>query len=196
MKKLHIVTIIFLTITTVVGIVFAAITQTVSSAKSQELAAVKNANASTQMALGTTVSAAATERYSTATAQSSLATAQSAKDTILSATMAAQASIMDSQSREVDDLRSQLANSDCASQPSSIDYSSNTSVSNSLMTWVKNSKESIDTSDWDLVWANSKTTIYKLYGQYLHVFIVFFDEPNTNSANQVFDVNFMCWLDR
>jgi hypothetical protein len=197
MRKLRII-IVALTVTTVAGLVFAAIAQSASSAKSQELATAQYANASTQVALRATASAAATAQSAAATAQSAAATAQSATATIQSATMTAQASIMDAEFREVTDLRSQLAASDCASKPSKIDYSSNSSVSNSLKMWLENTYETIFDVRWERVWNNSRTMTYKLTGKYLHVFIVYFDESVTGliHINAVFDVDQACWLDR
>jgi len=203
MRKLHIVIIVALAVTTVAGMVFAAIAQFASSAKSQELATAQYANASTQMALRATASAAATAQAATATAQAATTTAQAATMTAQSATMIvqsvtmiAQASIIDAEFREVVDLRTQLAASDCASKPSSIDYSSNSSVSNSLKMWLENTYETISDARWERVWNNSRTMTYKLTGKYLHVFIVYFDESDMGHTNAVFDVSGACWLDR
>lgn len=195
MRKLHIVIIVALACTTVAEMVFAAIAQSASSSKSQELATAQYENASTQEALRATASAAATSQSVAATAQSVAATAQSAAATVQSEVRAQHATVV-AQSSQIRDLRIQLAASNCVLKPSSIDYSSASSVSNSLKTWLEDTHGSIDDSKWDVIWNNSRTTTFNLTGEYLYVFIAFFDEPELGKTNAVFDVSNMCWLDR
>lgn len=84
----------------------------------------------------------------------------------------------------------------CENKPSTIDYSSNSSVSESLKTWLGDTQGKIDYTTWDIVWNNSKTTIHKLTGKYLFVYVVFFNDTKMGSTNGVFDVGNMCWLDK
>ena len=83
----------------------------------------------------------------------------------------------------------------CDRTPTTIDYSSQSGVSNSLKTWLEETIGTIDDAEWDIVWDNSKTAIHYLYGEFLYVYIVFFDEPDLNHANSIFDVSNICCLE-
>ncbi len=84
----------------------------------------------------------------------------------------------------------------CDSKPVSINYSGNATVSDSIKTWLENTQGKVNTVDWDSVWGNSRTSIHKLTGEYLFIFIVYFNEPDLGYKNAVYDVGNMCWLDR
>jgi hypothetical protein len=82
----------------------------------------------------------------------------------------------------------------CEDKPEKINYSSNQAVSNSLKTWLEE-KGKIDKVTWDAVWSNSKTTIHKLTGKHLYVYIVYFNEPDLHYTNSVYSVQNSCFLD-
>lgn len=83
----------------------------------------------------------------------------------------------------------------CSNRPESIDYSSNSSVSASLKQWLEQMVGSIDKARWDKVWWNSKVTIHKLSGENLWVYVVYFDEKQWDLKNSVIDINNSCYLD-
>jgi hypothetical protein len=83
----------------------------------------------------------------------------------------------------------------CTDKPNSIDYTGNSTVSNSLKTWLENSQGKINNADWEAVWTNSKASIHKLTGKFLFVYIVYFNEPSMGYKNAVYDVGRKCFLD-
>jgi hypothetical protein len=111
-------------------------------------------------------------------------------------------------SRRVTDLSSQLrdqinlvstleAKNMCDNNaPSFINYYDNSTVSKSLKDWLNKTEENIYSATWDTTWSNSKTAIHKLTGEYLYVFIVYFDEPKLDHEHSTFDFQSRCWLDR
>ncbi len=83
----------------------------------------------------------------------------------------------------------------CSSVPQSINYASNATVSESIKAWLEDKVGKIDKVDWDAIWTNSKTTIHKLTGEFLFVYIVYFNDDFGNK-NSVYNITSSCWLDR
>lgn len=79
---------------------------------------------------------------------------------------------------------------------SDINYSSNSTVSNSLESWIEDTWGSVDKSEWDIVWNGSRTSYHTLTGgEYSYPFIVYFDEEDLGYSNGVFNIAEHCWLD-
>jgi hypothetical protein len=98
----------------------------------------------------------------------------------------------------VSELLSLEAMTECqglSSQPS-IDYASNSAVSDDLQEWLGDVGGTIDTADWEIIWTNSPAAIHRLYGEYLYVFIVSFENTTLGTADSVFWVDRWCFLDR
>ena len=83
----------------------------------------------------------------------------------------------------------------CERRPSSIDYTSNSTVSASLKQWLEDTEGSIDKADWDVIWSNGLAAIHKLTGEYLWMYVVYLDDPEWNLSERVFDVRHHCFLD-
>lgn len=81
-------------------------------------------------------------------------------------------------------------------RPSSINYFSNATVSDSLKTWLENTQgATTGIAKPEVFWNESETSIHRLLvGNYLFVYIVYFDRSDLRQG--VFDVLNMCWLDR
>lgn len=196
MTKWSITGIAALALIAVAAIVFAFIAQSNSSAKSMQLADLQAAASSTQEAL----------RAMRATSEAALTVANQANATasaeaIVAATAQAELQVIAHElfsqlTAEETKVASLAASNMCGDSPLSIDYSSNTTVSNSLKAWLEDTKGTIDTARWDVIWNNSRTTIHKLTGKYLFVYIVYFDESDLGKKQAVFDLSNMCWLDR
>lgn len=101
---------------------------------------------------------------------------------------------------QVDDLLARLARCegqlDCERVTAEIDYTSNATVSESLKRHVEETRGSVDTADWEVIWSDSKTAIHRLRGKYLYVFLVWFDEPELGIHAGTLDLNQVCFIDR
>jgi hypothetical protein len=84
----------------------------------------------------------------------------------------------------------------CGATPPEIDYTSNATASQSLKKHVENTRGSVDDADWEVLWANSQIAIHRLWGKYLYIYIVSFDDPELGNRAWVFDVEGRCFLDR
>jgi len=86
---------------------------------------------------------------------------------------------------------------DATSCPTSVqmNYTSNSTMSNSLKSYVEDEWGSVNNSEWEVVWNNSKTAYHKITGEFLFPFIVFFDDDDLGNTNAVFDFTGQCWLD-
>lgn len=82
----------------------------------------------------------------------------------------------------------------CTGARPNINYSSNSTVSSSIKTWLENNEGSMTDTEWEVVWNNSKTTIHRLTGEYLWVYIAYFPEDGLDFTTAVFDINRQCWL--
>lgn len=196
MKNWKNISIIFLTLATGVAIYLAILAQSAANASTNKLA-------NAEVIASQTVSAL---QMAQATANSDLATSsaiQATADVRLSKASTAQARL----STQVADLLSQLRieqqkvssyekTTMCKSAPITIDYAGNSAVSNSLKSWLEDTQGMIEDVSWDIVWSNSKTSIHKLTGEYLYVYIVYFNETTLGNKNSIYDVNNQCWLDR
>lgn len=100
--------------------------------------------------------------------------------------------------REIVELNRKLDDAEeialCPNRPKSINYTNNATVSNSLKKWVEE-KEKINSVNYHSIWTNSNTAYHELTGQYLYVFIVYFDEPDMGYTNRVFSVGQGCFVD-
>ncbi len=81
----------------------------------------------------------------------------------------------------------------CRLPYTNISYTSDTTVSSSLKTFIKNKGETVTNASWQKVWGNSSTTIHKVSGKYLYVFVVYY--TRSGYSNSVWDVTNHCWLD-
>jgi hypothetical protein len=81
----------------------------------------------------------------------------------------------------------------CGNDPLTIDYSSQSTVSNSLKTWLEETEGTIDRADWDVIWSNNRAALHYLCGEYLWPFVVFFDD-SSGFKNRVFVIQGTCWL--
>ncbi|HTX93110.1 MAG TPA: hypothetical protein VMC09_17990 [Anaerolineales bacterium] len=131
----------------------------------------------------------------------------SAAQAAAASTQAALQEQLGSQSARASDLASQLSDAQdqiaslqnakyCTNKPYYIDYSDNSSVSDSLKSWLDSTEGGITGDDWDYVWDNSRVSIHKIHGNYLYAYVVYFDESSLGFSNAVFDLTNMCWLDR
>jgi hypothetical protein len=96
----------------------------------------------------------------------------------------------------VSELLSLQAITDCQDVPAAtIRYTSNSAVSNDLKEWLGDIAGTIDHAEWDVIWTNSQAAIHRLFGEYLHVFVVTFHDDLGNE-NRVFWVDRSCFVDR
>ncbi len=113
---------------------------------------------------------------------------------------------IDRQLEELSEIRSELSSTEsrveelegiglCDRRPTTIDYSSNSSASQSIKSWVENTQGSIDKAEWEVVWNNSKVSIHRVWGEFLWVYIVYFDDEDLGNVNSVFDFTEHCFLD-
>lgn len=88
-----------------------------------------------------------------------------------------------------------MAICDLDTAPFKINFTSNSTVSNSLKDYLESTIGTIEKSEWEVVWNNSKVSIHKLSGEYLSVFLVYFDEPSLGYKQAIFDFAHQCYWD-
>jgi hypothetical protein len=79
----------------------------------------------------------------------------------------------------------------CKDVPKKINYASNGDVSASLKLWLEDTQGSVDSAKWESVWSSpTKTSIHRLKGKYLWVYIVYFKDTAAGfDANRTYDVS-------
>jgi hypothetical protein len=93
---------------------------------------------------------------------------------------------------QIDDIQS---SANCTNHPQNIDFTSNSTVADSLKKWIiYDTQENVTSATWDTVWNNSETAIFNIKGDHLYPFLVYFDEPAYNHQQSIFDFTNMCWL--
>ena len=97
--------------------------------------------------------------------------------------------------RALSSIENKLNQANCKSAVE-IDYTSNYTVSESIKSYLGDSQGSINKTEWEVVWNNSKVSYHKLTGEYLHLFIVYFDDKDMGYSNSVFNIGDQCWLDQ
>jgi hypothetical protein len=91
--------------------------------------------------------------------------------------------------------REALAVGDCSTTTDAIDYTNNSTISESLKTFIGETGGSVHSAEWDVVWNNAKTAIHKVSSDYLYVFLVYFDNEDLGYTDGVFWIDGACWLD-
>lgn len=81
-----------------------------------------------------------------------------------------------------------------------LNYSSNSTISNSLEDFIGEIRGKVLDSDWETIWTDSRAATHKIRtGEVddivMDVFIVYFDEDDF-SKKSVYWANRQCWLDR
>lgn len=76
----------------------------------------------------------------------------------------------------------------CVDRPRiSHSYKTNQEASDKLETWLGDVEGSVNEAEWDVIWTNSKAAIHNQYtSEFLHVFLVFFNEPDLNKEDAYF----------
>lgn len=84
----------------------------------------------------------------------------------------------------------------CEQHPDSgFRYTNNSSVSEQLKTWVGDTFESVSKAEWEVIWNNARTSIHRLTGDHMYVFIVDYEDTNLGLKDSVYYVNRSCFLD-
>jgi hypothetical protein len=81
----------------------------------------------------------------------------------------------------------------CSFAPTKIDFTNNLTVSKDLVSFVGYSDGPNLKATWEVIWGNSQTSIHKIYGKYLWVYIVTFRD-NRFFHDSVYDVQNNCYL--
>jgi len=76
------------------------------------------------------------------------------------------------------------------------DYTSNATISDGLSAWVGDRSGSVTNTAWEVIWNNSRTSIHKVWAQYLEVFIVTFEDPDMDATDSIYYIAGHCYLDR
>ncbi len=83
----------------------------------------------------------------------------------------------------------------CVDRPTTVNFSSNASVSASLKSWLENTSEKINNAEWEVVWDGTETAIHRFEGEnYYYVFMVYFDEPDNYYYASIYDVYMHCFI--
>ena len=82
----------------------------------------------------------------------------------------------------------------CSERPSTIDFTSNSTVSADLKKFID--EPSYKTATWEAVWGNAKVMTHTITGEYLYEFIVYFNEPSLGFTEAIFDIGNLCWLSK
>ena len=100
--------------------------------------------------------------------------------------------------KEIEDLSDNItileSTVNCSSTLYDIDFSSQASVSQSLIKIVEEKYGTVDDAEWDILFNNTKTSIHTLTEEFTHKFFVYFDEPDFSYNEGVFVVSQACWL--
>ncbi|MBN1439530.1 MAG: hypothetical protein JW929_08985 [Anaerolineales bacterium] len=74
-----------------------------------------------------------------------------------------------------------------------VDFTSNETVSKALVEWVSHDDGPNLIADWQLIWRNSDAAIHRIYGDYLWVYIVTFND-GIASRDSILDLQQQCFL--
>jgi len=75
-------------------------------------------------------------------------------------------------------------------------YQSNASMAELITEWIGDNFESISHNEWDILFNNSQMANHYFSGDHGYWFTVYFDDPNFDTKNGVFFINWGCWIDR
>jgi hypothetical protein len=74
------------------------------------------------------------------------------------------------------------------------DFKSNATISKDLLEWVGDRDDAKLNAKWELLYANSRSAIHKITGNFYWVFIVNFNDPAKDVHNSIFDVGNGCYM--
>lgn len=72
------------------------------------------------------------------------------------------------------------------------DFSSNTSIADSLKKYYGDTIGAVKSNDWEVIWSNSKAAIHNIYGEYKETYIVSFADQK--HRNQIYSASEQCYL--
>ncbi len=95
------------------------------------------------------------------------------------------------QSTQIEDFNYRIR---CTDRPASVNFTSNATVSASLKAWLNDTQETINTTEWEVVWDGTEIAIHRLEGEYYYVYVVYFDEPDNYFYHSIYDVYGHCFV--
>jgi hypothetical protein len=125
---------------------------------------------------------------------------QSTQNAKLQSTLSAQEAVISKNISEIKDLNILLLKYqtlDCSSLLTDVDFTSKDTISKILDKIVGDQDGKILSASWNILWSDSKTSMYKVIGaKRTFYFLVFFDDPATGSQPLIMDVKNHCVLAR
>ncbi len=108
---------------------------------------------------------------------------------------------------QADELRLRLAELEGGGSPApstidcgydiDIDYTNNGSVSRSLQDFVEAAFAQVEDADWEVWWEGASDTLHYVtdVDEFSYDFFVYFEDPEFETQDSVFFLNWGCWLD-